>query len=239
MWYPYGIYNSIFVRVSAGRPRFSWELCSERMEDSVRQWKEPGACQVKRRSGQSRERYLFLFYINIFNNFALSCELREELRGVFTKLNLISVRPMMRSGKIHLKARQGCQQGDHVWDGGGSSQSGFRLRSLCHGAARHEQVWWQEASCTHLEGRACVGSVFRRLQRKNRGAGMDLAGFWMLALFEYFFTELGVCTRWKKKMFFLFLFSPWPHGPLLGTRLQANWLHLNFSKMHSESQYQI
>lgn len=106
-------------------------------------------------------------------------------------------------------------------------------------SSQTQQVWSQKASCTHPKGRACVGSEFRRLERKNRGAGMDLAGFWILALFEYFLTKREVCTRWKKKMFFLFLFSPWPHGPLPGPRLQANRLHLNFRKIHAESQYQI
>lgn len=33
--------------------------------------------------------------------------------------------------------------------------------------------------------------MFRRLERKNRGSGMDQAGFWILALFEYFLTKLG------------------------------------------------
>lgn len=60
----------------------------------------------------------------------------------------------------------------------------------------------RKASWVHPKGGVCVGSLYRRLERLTRrqsqSARLDLGGFWMLALSEFFFHPAWVCTRWME-----------------------------------------
>lgn len=55
--------------------------------------------------------------------------------------------------------------------------------------------------------RVCAQETGERSRRQNRSAGMDVGGFWILALFEFFFAKLWICIGRKAEMFFLFLYS--------------------------------
>lgn len=100
-----------------------------------------------------------------------------------------------------------------MWDGGGSSQwEAFKVRSWVAWSSQGELACWREASCTHPESQGWVGSAQengRRTRKQNRSAGLDVGGFWILALFEKkkFPTKLKICIERKKENFFFSCFS--------------------------------